>query len=68
MMMMIPITLHDSIKPAGLVRRELPNLSESSLAGPNGPRVNAEAEDRSHPAKLDSDKFGDEAGETKPVA
>ncbi len=28
-----PITLHDSIKPAGLVRRELPNLSESSLAG-----------------------------------
>ncbi len=29
-MMIIP---HDSIKPAGLVLRELPNLSESSLAG-----------------------------------
>ncbi len=24
---------HDSIKPAGLVHRELPNFSESSLAG-----------------------------------
>ncbi len=24
-------SVHDSIKPAGLVRRELPNLSESSL-------------------------------------
>ncbi len=29
----IPVTLHDSIQPAGLVRRELPNLSESTLAG-----------------------------------
>ncbi len=46
--------VHDSMKPAGLGRRDLPNLSESSLAGglcglakQNGPRVSdSEAEDR----------------------
>ncbi len=51
---------------------ELPDLSESSLAGglwglaasPNGQRPSAsEAGDRSPRAKLDSDKFGDEAGD-----
>ncbi len=48
-----------------------PNLSESSLAGwalrarvasPNGPRVSAaKPRTAAHRAKLDSDKFGDEA-------
>ncbi len=33
MMMMIPITLYDSIKLAGLVRSGVAKLSESSLAG-----------------------------------
>ncbi len=67
MTMMILITLQDSIKPAGL---GLPNLSESSLAGgfegersePSHGRVErSEAADRQ--AKLNSEKFGDEAGD-----
>ncbi len=48
----LPAYVHDSIKPAGLVR----------VASPNDPRVSAaKPRTAAQRAELDSDKFGDEA-------
>ncbi len=71
-----PVILHDSIKPAGLVRRGVINfviLPESSLAGGLLGRTQragldevwalAKSETAAHRATPDSDKFGDEAGD-----
>ncbi len=71
---------HDSIKPRVWSRREVPNLSDSSLAGCApvlgfialmlGPFGLARRALKAHPVKLDSDnRFSDLAprGETKPV-
>ncbi len=66
-----PMALHDSIKPAGLVRRGVVKFVwfqfsgwavRASVASRNGGLLSAsEAETAAHRAKLDSDKLGDEA-------
>ncbi len=67
--MMIPMTIHDTLKPAGLVHRGVAEFvciqfggfcCEGELASAVSPIGKLETAAR--PVKQDSDKFGDDAG------